>query len=236
MAGQSSSRTLSYADRKSLNVLLEGNKRIGHFSARQRISAFPWGVLIPHTFDSQYGVLLSTKWITVSGKDSSEIGLVDFSQVAARLYICAPSLKVCLTLCNAVDYGPPGSSSHRVLQARILDWVACFYSGDSFRTHRWNPCLLSVSCVGRWICSGWATWEAQLKTLFIAKMNSLQSWVWSSAVFWGLHDLAVPLWSGTGYLILGRPLLTRWPTCPLIFSSYQPCSPSPSFHFGVQVS
>ena len=29
----------------------------------------------------------------------------------------------CLTLCDPVDYSPPGSSVHGILQARILGWV-----------------------------------------------------------------------------------------------------------------
>ena len=30
----------------------------------------------------------------------------------------------CPTLCNPVDYSPPGSSVYGILQARILEWVA----------------------------------------------------------------------------------------------------------------
>ena len=30
----------------------------------------------------------------------------------------------CPTLCNPMDYGPPGSSVHGILQGRILEWVA----------------------------------------------------------------------------------------------------------------
>ena len=36
----------------------------------------------------------------------------------------AQSLHLCLTLCSPVDYSPPGSSVHGILQARILEWVA----------------------------------------------------------------------------------------------------------------
>ena len=32
--------------------------------------------------------------------------------------------QVCLTLCDPMDYSPPGSSVHGILQARILEWVA----------------------------------------------------------------------------------------------------------------
>ena len=36
----------------------------------------------------------------------------------------------CLTLCDSVDYSPPGSSVHGILQARTLDWVAFPFSRD----------------------------------------------------------------------------------------------------------
>ena len=32
---------------------------------------------------------------------------------------------VILTLCNHMDCRPPGSSVHNILQAEILQWVAC---------------------------------------------------------------------------------------------------------------
>ena len=35
---------------------------------------------------------------------------------------------VCSTLCNAQGYNLPGSSVHGIFQARILGWVAIFYS------------------------------------------------------------------------------------------------------------
>ena len=38
---------------------------------------------------------------------------------------CAKSLQSRLTLCNAMDGLPPGFSAHGILQAGILEWVAC---------------------------------------------------------------------------------------------------------------
>ena len=35
------------------------------------------------------------------------------------------------TLCNPMDCSPPGSSVHRLLQARILEWVAIPFSRES---------------------------------------------------------------------------------------------------------
>ena len=34
----------------------------------------------------------------------------------------------CLTLCGPMDYSPPGSSVHGILQARILEWIAIYLS------------------------------------------------------------------------------------------------------------
>ena len=36
----------------------------------------------------------------------------------------------CLTLCDPMDYCPPGFSVHGILQARILEWDACPNPGD----------------------------------------------------------------------------------------------------------
>ena len=41
--------------------------------------------------------------------------------------VCAQS---CPTLCDPIDCSPPGSSVHRILQARILEWVALPSPGD----------------------------------------------------------------------------------------------------------
>ena len=43
----------------------------------------------------------------------------------------AESLQSCPTLCNPRDSSPPGSSVHRILQARILEWAAISFSSRS---------------------------------------------------------------------------------------------------------
>ena len=47
---------------------------------------------------------------------------------------------LCLTLCDPMDCGLPGSSVHRILQARILEWVAIPFS-RGFPNQGSNPCL-----------------------------------------------------------------------------------------------
>ena len=54
----------------------------------------------------------------------------------SELFPSAQTVKVlvswwCPTLSNPMDCGPPGSSVHRVPQARILEWVAIPFSRGS---------------------------------------------------------------------------------------------------------
>ena len=46
----------------------------------------------------------------------------DAAAAAAKL------LQSCLTLCNPIDGSPSGSPIPRILQARILEWVAISFS------------------------------------------------------------------------------------------------------------
>ena len=55
-----------------------------------------------------------------------------------------------VTLCDAMDCIPPGSSGHGIFQAKILEWVAI-----SFSRGLPNPGIkqrsLTSTCIGRWI-------------------------------------------------------------------------------------
>ena len=54
----------------------------------------------------------------------------------------------CVWLCNPMNCSPPGSSVHRIFQARILEWVAISYSRGSFPPRDQTP-VSCVSCTGR---------------------------------------------------------------------------------------
>ena len=41
------------------------------------------------------------------------------------------SLQLCPTLCDPMDYSPPSSSVHGILQARTLQWIAMLSSRGS---------------------------------------------------------------------------------------------------------
>ena len=58
----------------------------------------------------------------------------------------AKSLQSCLTLCNPMDYSPPGSSVHGISQVRILEGVAISSSRGSCQPR--DQTL--VSCLLRW--------------------------------------------------------------------------------------
>ena len=60
------------------------------------------------------------------------------------------SFQSCPTLHDFMHYSPPGSSVHRLLQARILEWVVMLSSRGSSQP-RDQPCIFYVSCIGRWI-------------------------------------------------------------------------------------
>ena len=60
-----------------------------------------------------------------------DIPVLSLKATGGRIF---PSLGVwaqsCPTLCNPVDCSLPGSSVHGIFQARILEWVATFFSRD----------------------------------------------------------------------------------------------------------
>ena len=60
-----------------------------------------------------------------------------------------------LTLCDPMDYSPPGSSAHGIFQVRILEWGASSY----FSWPRDQICISCVYFTVRQITAS-ATWEA----------------------------------------------------------------------------
>ena len=62
----------------------------------------------------------------------------------------AKSFQLCLTLHDPMDYRPPGSSVHGILQPRTLEWVAMpSFRGSSQPRDR--TLISHVSCIGRWV-------------------------------------------------------------------------------------
>ena len=57
----------------------------------------------------------------------------------------AKSLQSCPTLCDPMDCSSPGSSVHRILQARILEWIAIPFSRGSCQPRDGTH----IFCIGR---------------------------------------------------------------------------------------
>ena len=69
--------------------------------------------------------------------------------------------KLCLTL-ETMDCSLPGSSVHKILQVRILEWVAISF----FRNSSWPRNQSWVSCIAGRLFTDWAMREAPLQLLF----------------------------------------------------------------------
>ena len=68
--------------------------------------------------------------------------------------------------CDPMDFSLPGSSVHRIFQARVLEWVVISYSKGSSWPMNWTH----ISCIGQWILYHWATWEAQLRPMQLSSV------------------------------------------------------------------
>ena len=63
--------------------------------------------------------------------------------------------QLCSILCDPIDCSPPGSSVHRILQARTLEWVAISFSMRSSWSRDWTQ----VTCIAGRSFTYWATKE-----------------------------------------------------------------------------
>ena len=95
-------------------------------------------------------------------KTTTSTNISTLIHFAVKLFWLDIGVLMCLcaqpspTLCNPMDFCPPGSSVHGIIQARILEWVAI----SSCRRSSWPRDPTHLSCIGRQILYYWATWEA----------------------------------------------------------------------------
>ena len=82
---------------------------------------------------------IDSKWLKIPNQP---LHLYPLLHLYIYLWVCAKLLQSCPTLCNPVDCSPPGSFVHRILQARILDWVAI----PSSRKSSWPRNWTHISC------------------------------------------------------------------------------------------
>ena len=88
----------------------------------------------------------------------------------------------CPTLCKPMDYSLPGSSVHGIFQARILEWIATYYSRRPAQPREQTH----VSCIGRQILQHWATWEALYVQERVVKYQKEMNKQWPME-HWGLN-------------------------------------------------
>ena len=77
---------------------------------------------------------------------------------APEQLVWAELLYLCPTLLPHVLYSPPGSSVPRILQAKIVEWVAISFSRGSSQPRDWT-CVSSLALADRFYTTS-TTWEA----------------------------------------------------------------------------
>ena len=100
-------------------------------------------------------------WIQILALSAFESCICGLTSLSLTFFICT-TMCVCVcvcecmltksypTLCDPMDCSLPGSSVYGIFQARILEWVAIYFSRGSSQPRDWT-CLSCVSCIGRWI-------------------------------------------------------------------------------------
>ena len=108
-----------------------------------------------------------------------------------KLYTCMHA-QLCPTLCDLLNWNPPGSSVCGIFQARILKWVAISSSRSSPPRDRTRICVSCVSCIGSWILYHWeACFLASLLDVAFSVWNALPFFSWQSLLV--SSDLSCPV-------------------------------------------
>ena len=101
--------------------------------------------------------------------------------------------QLCPTLCDPMDYSPPGSSAHGIIQASILVAI------PSSRGSSWPRDRTRLSCIVGRFFTIWAIREAQygiklVGYLEICKMSTVPD-TWSASYTWKLLSKKLRSWS-----------------------------------------
>ena len=109
-----------------------------------------------------------TGWISLNPRDSQESSpTLQFKSINSSTlgFLYSPTVtsihdywknhsevaQSCLTLCDHMNWGPPGSSVLGILQARILEWVAISFSrGTSWSRDRIQFSRIAGRCINLW--------------------------------------------------------------------------------------
>ena len=127
-------------------------------------------------------VLLSPNWQDKKKNNNPIEGLSGSPLVKTQHFHCrGVEVKVlftqsCWLFATPMDYSPPSSSVHGILQVRILEWVAIPFSRGSFQPRD----RTQVSCIAGRFLTTWATREASLQGVraqtLVGELRSCMPW------------------------------------------------------------
>ena len=123
------------------------------------------------------------------------------------VFVCVSDTELCLTLCSPIDCSPLSSSVHRILQARILEWVAIPFSRGSSQLRNQTQ----VFCIAGRFLTVWATREAPISITFRSVRVDLIFLWWNT----DFDLLSYLLWGRDGW----RPFQKFLPVLPHFDSS-----------------
>ena len=98
------------------------------------------------------------KWVLTVDWGFKEPGPELFPDLGT-VHLHANSLQSCPILCDPIDYSPPGSSVHGILQAKILECIAVSSSRDLPDPGIKLASLMSLALADGFFTTS-ATWEA----------------------------------------------------------------------------
>ena len=107
--------------------------------------------------EKKYLIEMKSCWV----KECSNVRLTPFS--ISVVTVCVLSG---FRLCNPLDWSPSGSSVCGISQARLLEWVAIFFSRESSWPRDWTH-VPGVSCLAGGFYTTSTTWEAHFPFLYL---------------------------------------------------------------------
>ena len=126
----------------------------------------------------------------------------DAAAAAAKL------LQSCLTLCNPIDGSPSGSPIPRILQARILEWVAISFSN----AWKWKVKVKSLSRVRLFV----TPWTAACQ----APPSQARVLEWKKDEYWRIDAFELWCWRRP----LRIPWTARWSNQSILKETSPGCS------------
>ena len=88
-----------------------------------------------------------------------------------KVCVRAKLLQLCPTLCDPMDFSPPSSLVHGILQARILEWVAMPSSRGTSQPRDWTWVSVSPALAGVFFTTSWTGNPGVLQSMGPQRVN-----------------------------------------------------------------